>query len=261
MRLQAEKPRQDIYETITSKLLAAIESGPGDSVMPWQGGGTRPVLPTNAVTGKPYRGVNILSLWVTALDRGYDSGEWATYKQWGAKGCQVRKGEKASPIVFYKEIAVEAGTESDDADAETGRRRVARGYWVFAAEQVEGYVPVTAPPPNPIARIADAESYFAATGAIVIVGGTRACYRPSTDTIHMPDEARFIDSDGRTRTEAWYAVLGHESTHWAGAAHRLNRQFGKRFGDDAYCFEEACALSGQSGRGLSGQLPATQRVA
>jgi antirestriction protein ArdC len=39
---------------------------------------------------------------VTALDRGYDSGEWATYKQWGAKGCQVRKGEKASPIVFYK---------------------------------------------------------------------------------------------------------------------------------------------------------------
>jgi antirestriction protein ArdC len=106
MRLQAEKPRQDIYETITSKLLAAIESGPGGSVMPWQRGGTRPVLPTNAVTGKPYRGVNILSLWVTALDRGYDSGEWATYKQWGATGCQVRKGEKGSPIVFYKEIAV-----------------------------------------------------------------------------------------------------------------------------------------------------------
>jgi antirestriction protein ArdC len=241
---QAEKPRQGIYETITSQLLAAIESSPGDPIMPWQRGGTRPVLPTNAATGHAYRGVNILSLWVAALDRGYNSGEWATYKQWGAKGCQVRKGEKASPIVFYKDIAHEADTESDVGDGEAERRRVARGYSVFAAEQVDGHAPATAPPPNPIARIAGAEAYFAATGAIVIVGGTRACYRPSTDTIHMPDEVRFIDSDGRTRTEAWYAVLGHESTHWVGAAHRLNRQFGKRFGDNAYCFEEACAEIG-----------------
>jgi antirestriction protein ArdC len=89
-----------------------------------------------------------------------------------------------------------------------------------------------------------AEAYFAATGAKVVVGGTQACYRRSTDAIHMPDEARFIATDGRTRTEVWYAVLGHESTHWAGAPHRLNREFGKRFGDDAYCFEEACAETG-----------------
>jgi antirestriction protein ArdC len=60
----------------------------------------------------------------------------------------------------------------------------------------------------------------------------------------MPDEARFIATDGRTRTEAWYGVLGHEATHWVGAPHRLNREFGKRFGDDAYCFEEACAEIG-----------------
>ena len=62
----------------------------------------------------------------------------------------------------------------------------------------------------------------------------------------MPDEARFIATDGRSRTEAWYAVLGHEVTHWSGAATRLDREFGKRFGDDAYCFEEACAELGAS---------------
>ena len=73
-----------------------------------------------------------------------------------------------------------------------------------------------------------------------------ASYRPSTDTIHMPDEARFLDTDGRTRSEAFYSVLGHEATHWVGAQHRLNREFGKRFGDDAYCFEEACAELGAS---------------
>ena len=47
-------------------------------------------------------------------------------------------------------------------------------------------------------------------GATVIVGGTQACYRPSTDTIHMPDEARFFDTDGRTRAEAFAAVEFHE---------------------------------------------------
>jgi len=215
MRPQAQKPRKSIYETITSKLLAAIEVNPGDPIMPWQRGGTRPVLPTNAATGHAYRGVNILSLWVAAMERGYDSGGWATVRQWNEKGACVRKGERGSPIVFYKEITVEAEPEAGEAEGETERRRLARGYWVFAAEQVEGYQPATALPPNPIDRIAAAEAYFAATGAKVIVSGTQACYRVSTDTIHMPDEARFSESDGRSRTEAWYGVLGHETTHYA----------------------------------------------
>jgi antirestriction protein ArdC len=244
MRSTPRKPRSDIYETITAKLLAAIAAIPGHPIMPWQRGGAQPVLPTNAATGQAYRGVNILSLWLSALERGYDSGEWATLRQWNEKDARVRKGEKASPIVFYKEITVAAEPEGDDDDGETERRRLARGYWVFAAEQVDGYRPATALPPNPIERLAAAEAYFAATGATIIVGGAQACYRPATDTVHMPDEAHFIASDGRTRTESWYAVLGHEATHWSGAPHRLNRAFGKRFGDNAYCFEEACAEIG-----------------
>ena len=136
---------------------------------------------------------------------------------------------------------------------------MARGYWVFAAEQVDGYTPATALPPNPIQRIAAAEAFFAATGARVIVGGTQACYRPSTDTIHMPDEARFLGNDGRTRTDAWYRVLAHEHGHFTSAPQRCNRQLGKRFGDDQYAMEECIALSGQSGCGLSGQSGATRK--
>lgn len=242
MQSESAKSRLNIYETITAKLVAAIEASSGDPIMPWQRGGTRPVVPVNAATGQAYRGVNILSLWVTALERGYSSGEFATLRQWNEKGAKVRKGAKASPIVVFKEIAVAAAPAADDAEAETERCRFARGYWVFAAEQVDGYRPATALPLDPIARIAAA--YFAATGAKVVVGGTQACYRRSTDTIHMPDEARFFETDGRSRTQAWYGVLGHEATHWVGAPHRLNREFGTRFGDNAYCFEEACAEIG-----------------
>ena len=233
-----------IYETITAKLLAAVAADPGDPIMPWQRGGTGPVLPINAVTRQFYRGVNILSLWVTALERGYQSGEWATLRQWNAKGAQVRKGEKASPIVFYKEITVANAASPETGEAEIEQRRLARGYWVFAAEQVEGYQAAAAVPSNPVERISAAEAFFAATGAKIMVGGMQACYRPATDTIHMPDETRFNETDGRTRSEAWYAVLGHEATHWSGAPHRLNRAFGKRFADQAYCFEEACAEIG-----------------
>ena len=240
-----QNPRPSIYETITNALVAAIECHPGDPIMPWQRRGVQPVLPVNATTGQVYRGVNILSLWVTALERGYTSGEWATLKQWNAKGASVRKGEKAAPIVFYREMERDGHAAKGDATTgdDDGQDRffIARGYWVFAAEQVDGYQSATALPPNPIARLATADAYFSATGAKVMIGGTQAYYRPSTDTIHMPDEARFFATDTRTRTAAWYSVLGHEAGHWAGASHRLNRDFGKRFGDDAYCFEEACA--------------------
>ncbi len=176
------KARHNIYETITNKILAAIESNPGDPVMPWQRGGARPVLPTNAHTGQAYRGVNILSLWVTALERDYSSGEWSTLRQWNEKGATVRKGEKASPIVFYREMIAEPETLTKGDNAEPERRFLARGYWVFAAEQVEGYEVATALPPNPIERIATADAYFAATGASIVIGGAQACYRPSTDT-------------------------------------------------------------------------------
>ena len=235
--------RRDIYAEITDKIIAAIEQNPGEPVLPWHRSGFRPVIPKNAATGNDYRGVNILSLWVTALERGYESGVFATYKQWSALGAQVRKGEAAAPIVFYRELEKVKDGARDDEDA-TETIRMARGYWVFAAEQVDGFVLPCALPPNPIARIAAAEAYVAATGAQIIVGGSRACYRPSTDTIHMPDEARFFDTDGRTRSEAFFGVLAHELIHWTSTDNRLNRQLGKRFGDNQYSAEEIIGETG-----------------
>ncbi len=210
--------RPDIYQTITAKIVAAVEASPGEPVMPWQRAGFQAVLPKNAVTDHAYRGVNILPLWVTALDRGYETGLFATYKQWAAIGAQVRQGETAAPIVFYRELEIARVGEGADT-SETETVRMARGYWVFAAEQVDGFAMPSVLPSNAIQRIAAADAYVNATGARVIVGGSRACYRPSTDTIHMPDEARFFDGDGRTRSEAYYSVRSAMSS-CTGAAPR-----------------------------------------
>jgi antirestriction protein ArdC len=169
--------------------------------MPWQRGGTRPVLPTNVLTGHAYRGVNILSLWITAMDRGYASGEWATLRQWNEKGACVRKGEKASAIVFYKEITVASAAEPDTGACETEQRRLARGYWVFAAEQVDGYQPIAALPPNPIARIAAAEAFLRQPEpGSSLVARRLAIARPPTASICRTRRGSSMAMAARART-------------------------------------------------------------
>ena len=244
--------RRDIYADITNQLIAAIEADPGKPSMPWRRSAGPLFMPVNAQTQKAYNGINVVSLWVSAEAQGYGTPVWATYKQWQQLDCQVRKGERSSLVVFYKEYEVvpEArganGPSADDAD-DTGKRRVARASWVFNAAQVDGYAAPDAPQPlGAIERIAAADSFVSATGAVVAHGGERAFFRPSTDHIQMPDEQLFCGTDTMTRSESYYAVLVHELTHWSGAKPRLNREFGKRFGDDAYAAEELVAEIGSA---------------
>src|SRR3546814_6679376 len=64
--------------------------------MPWHHSGADVTRPTNVASGKPYRGINMVSLWAAAYGSGYASGVWGTYRKWQALGAQVRKGEHAS---------------------------------------------------------------------------------------------------------------------------------------------------------------------
>jgi antirestriction protein ArdC len=88
--------------------------------MPWHTSGRFAFSPINAVTHKPYRGVNVLALWAVAQSKGYERGEWATYNQWQERGAQVRKGEKSASVAFWK-FANEAA-ESQDGEQELSSR-------------------------------------------------------------------------------------------------------------------------------------------
>lgn len=244
MPASSPSPRRDIHAEITAKLVAAIEADPGRPSLPWRRSSMPLFMPENALTKKAYNGINVVSLWVTAECLGYAAPIWATYRQWQELDCQVRKGEKSSLVVFYKEYETEPN--ADDA-TDDGKRRVARASYVFNAAQVDGFTLPDAPAPlGPIERILEADRFFAATGASIEHGGERAFYRPSTDTIYMPDEGLFCGTDTMTRSESYFAVLGHECIHWSGADARLNRAFGKRFGDAAYAAEELVAEIGSA---------------
>ncbi|MCW2247857.1 antirestriction protein ArdC [Azospirillum fermentarium] len=231
--------KADIYTRITETIIAAIEAGAGDFRMPWHGAGDMS-RPMNIISGKPYRGINTLALWAAGQEKGFASPVWGTYKQWQDKGAQVRKGEKSSLVVFWK-ISEAASSEEQDNEGEEqqGKARIlARAYYVFNAAQVEGWEAPALPVLPPAERIAHAEAFFAGLGATIREGGTRACYIPSRDEIHIPPFAAFRDA------VAYYTTLAHEATHWTAHPTRCASDLKGRFGSESYAAEELVAELG-----------------
>jgi len=232
------KERFNIHQHITDQIIGAIERGAGEFSLPWNRGGNI-LRPTNIESKKAYQGVNIVALWAASEVRGFSSGVFGTYRQWAAQGAQVRKGERASYVVFYKEYDV----LDEEADGDT-TRLFARATPVFAAEQVDGYVAPMTVNPMPMQPVECCEAFVAASRATVYHGGDRAFYRPSTDEIHLPAREAFNGSPTSSATEAYYATLLHELTHWTSHSSRCARELGKRFGDHAYAMEELVAELG-----------------
>lgn len=238
----------DIHQEITNHIVSAIETA-GEFTLPWiRSGGGCHARPVNILTKKPYNGVNIVSLWVSALSRDFGSNLWGTYRQWQERGCQVRKGEKSSLVVFYKTVT------ADDPDADAGddhkhhrsERLIARASHVFNASQVDGFgIEDAAVPDAPVFDpIEVAEQFVSATGARVREQGDQAFYSPATDIVTMPERRRFVGSPTSTPVQSWYSTLCHELVHWSGVKSRLDRDLSGRFASEAYAMEELVAELG-----------------
>ncbi len=239
--LSKGRPRADLYQAVTDKIIAAIEAGAGEFVLPWHRRGPAIGRPTNASTLNRYQGVNVVALWAESTMRGFHSGFWATYLQWQGLGGQVRRGETSSTIVFFRKL--EDGEQAEEASPEDGSRPriVTRASRVFNSEQVDGWEPPGSPPHSEITALEGVENFVRATGAHIRHGGDMAYYHRKDDVVVVPERHRFVGTPTSSPQEAYYATVLHELTHWTGAEHRLNRQFGTRFGDQAYAMEELVA--------------------
>lgn len=245
---------QQLYEQITADIIAAIEEGAGEWSMPWSAlAGDAPL----STTRRRYRGVNALYLSMVGAHRGHASNVWGTYRAWQKVGGQVRKGERATHAILWKQVARPRGEDAGEdtgEDSTRGQVMMARTFAVFAAEQVEGSEArverVRGPKVEltPAERIDRCEWYFARIGADVRHGGDRAYYLPDSrgGIIQLPEREAF-----RT-IEHYYATRAHETVHWTGHDSRLARTFGRRFGDNAYAVEELTAELGAAM--IGGQL-------
>jgi antirestriction protein ArdC len=243
-----------VEEIITERIVTMLEAGTVPWHKPWANRDTGDDgMPRNAVSKRAYRGINVFILGSQA----YSSLYWLTYKEAARLGGHVRKGEHATPIIFWKWIAREV--EKDDGTLAEKHFPFLRYYNVFNAEQTEG----CRLPSNAISSDGEGKAFdpIAACDAIYanmpnrpelhhgatesILRGRRleAYYSPSADRVVMPRREAF-DSP-----EFYYSVLFHELTHSTGSRSRLKRETltqALHFGDTNYSREELVAEMGAS---------------
>lgn len=245
---KAKAPKVDAYQAVTDRIVEALEAG----VVPWH----RPWKsysdgPRSLTTMKPYRGINVFILGATSMINGYTSQWWGTYKQIGERGGQVRKGEKATPIVFWTFFGEKRNEQGGIVERGIP---VLRRYSVFNADQCDDLtVPETeeipeTDPHDEAERIVG--EYLTERGGPKLQhGGNDAYYNMLIDEVVMPERGQFETVDH------YYGALFHEMAHSTGVAKRLNRKdfTSGRFGDEAYAKEELVAemaaafLTGEAG--------------
>lgn len=246
----------DIYNEVTNKIIEVLDQVNPDDYEPPFAGMAAQGLPLNPTTGKHYQGVNILALWFNQQASKFTANEWATFKQWQAKGANVRKGEKGSKVVFYKTLHIEE--KNDQGELENSKIPMLKVYTVFNACQIEGYeTQQLAPAIDLVSRLELVDRFCTATKADIRHGEARAYYHRIHDYINMPETAAFVDTKNSQATENYYSTLLHELTHWSGAPHRLDRDKAKTNKErDKYAFEELVAELGAAF--LCAQLGVTQ---
>jgi antirestriction protein ArdC len=234
--------RIDLYTRVTNAIVADLEKGVRPWLQPWNpahaaGPITRPLR----ASGQPYKGINVLMLWTSAMTQNYSSPIWMTFKQAKELNASIRKGSKGSLVVYSDHITKTETTEH----GEQQERDIyfMKGYTVFNVEQIDGlpqhFYAATVPQMDLAQRNEAVDRFFANTGADIRHGGNQAYYATGTDYVQMPPFTSFRDA------ESYCATLAHEMTHWTKHPSRLDRDFGRRkFGDEGYCREELVAEIG-----------------
>jgi antirestriction protein ArdC len=244
MSKKAAATKPSVYQIVTDHIIASLKGG----VIPWEKPWQTPhftggPFPRNFRTGRPYRGINIMLLWSC----NYSSPFWLTFNQASELKGTIRRGEKGTQIVFYRQPRDRQRTH-DEQTAEEDRCApfVLTYHTVFNVEQCDGLtLPQIEAPTQPNEVEVDETCEAIVCGwrnrpGLQLTSETEyhAYYRPSTDSVHMPARDRFVDAPH------YYSTLFHELVHSTGHETRLNRTFGAHFGDELYSKEELVAETG-----------------
>ena len=256
--------RQRVEEEIADRIIELLDKG---ELPPWEKGwrDSQSGDPVNALTMKPYRGINRWLTLITQQSMGYDDPRWLTYRQAEALGGYVQKGEKSTTVIFWKRVAFrqhEDGDEtqnqapanngSNDSPPDESRMRtypMLRSYRVFNLEQTQDCKVKPLPP-------AETTSHDPIELAEAIIAGMPnppemefyenanyvPHYQPATDVIRVPRMGRYLN------LEDYYNTVFHELTHATGHSKRLDRFSQDANADDlhAYGREELTAAMGSA---------------
>ena len=246
---EAALKRAQMRKMVVEAIIKRMEKGDTSWLKPWtkQGGSEMPV----SNVGRSYRGINVWWLWANSSEKGWTN-EWGTFASWKKAGEShaasigseeyfgVQKGEKSTPVFFYKILKFK------DEDEEDGFKMIPLLKWFYVFNRNQTNMPDKVYAKDETHEVTEEEAEMAALALYdshnvdLRYGGGRAFYRVSTDHIQLPEREHFRDSSGFT------ATLLHELTHWPGPPARLGRALGKGFGGTDYAFEELIAEMGSA---------------
>ncbi|RYZ82978.1 MAG: DUF1738 domain-containing protein, partial [Proteobacteria bacterium] len=189
-----------LYEEITQRIVEQLDKG----VAPWKSPYfSKTGFPTNFSSQQAYRGINVLLLGSQL----FTSPFFLTFLQAKELGGNVRKGERGFLVVKYGTYAKEE--ENGSAEEEAKQRGYLKGYTVFHSTQIDG---IQFPEVDTLPDLSITDKTERARQIIeampmlppISEGSAVPCYRPRTDSVHMPDKRYFTDE------VAYYSTLFHE---------------------------------------------------
>jgi len=216
-------------QEVLNNIVSIIESGVKPWERPWSTS-SGSIMPINYATKREYTGFNILNFWNEQAVFGYKTCQWIGFNQARQLGLYVMKGEKGHYGLRMNSINL----KDKDGNKTDEFINLPTSFCVFNVDQLNGFEHE-----DEVKKewnsINDADVLINDSGAVIEYGGDRACYNKTNDVIRLPVKEAFKNAEG------FYATALHELSHWTGHESRLNRTFGKRFGDHAYAIEELVA--------------------
>ncbi len=224
---------KDVYSLITDRIIELLDAG----TIPWRKPWTEKGIPMNAISKRPYRGINLLLL--NSFE--YPTNLFLTFKQLKTIGGSVKKGEKGIFVIFTK-----LADKQVEKDGETviEKKSMLRYYKVFNVEQCTDIPEAFLQRENHlIEAIPECQAIIAGMkdAPKIVHKHQEAYYLPKEDYINMPKMKTF------TSTESYYGTLFHELIHSTGHQSRLNRKEvaeNPEFGSEMYSLEELVAEIG-----------------
>jgi len=223
----------DVYELVTDRIIELLEIG----TVPWRIPWTTTGIPMNAISKRPYRGINVMLL--NSLF--YPHNLFLTWNQIKSINASVLPGEKGSIIVFTKTIEKD---EVKDGKIVTEKKYFLRYYKVWNIEQCKD-IPIAyhpkineeLPPLPECAAIVENMK----NAPRIVHKQAQAYYVPAEDYINMPRKNAFTSNDD------YYGTLFHELVHATGHQTRLSRKEvfeNPYYGTESYSQEELVAEMG-----------------
>lgn len=218
-RIAIKKTTQNIRQEVTNKMIASLTENTPPWRNPWSIS-PNSGIPCSVVSRRNYTGINPLILMLSSMTSDYDSKYWGTVNAWSKIGARIKKNETETQVTLFRFInKQEKGKVVKNKKGQPEKIPLMRYFSLYNVAQVEGETEesedrldkyrVVLAELNNEPDFRPAEEFISFVGPKLNHRGSKAVYRPNSDSITMPSKRSFESMAD------YYETLFHELIHWS----------------------------------------------